>query len=222
MKTLAVLLVLVTLAHADTRHTVAVLGVVPKDEALAKSAGAITREVRSRAAKGEYDVKGAAKDIDAAMLASECDSMQPGCAARLGAGLGTEYVIAGSLERRGTHAELVLTLVDVEHKRRVASVHQSGMDPKKLARAAYTRLTGGDLGDLAIEANAQNGDVLIDGQVVAALFEGRTTLTGLLKGSHMLAIRAKGYKPLEVDVTIEAQTRQMLLLDPDQGPPSGK
>ena len=99
----------------------------------------------------------------------------------------------------------------------MASVHQSGTDPKKLARAAYTRLTGGDLGDLAIEANAQNG-----GQVVAALFDGRTTLTGLLKGSHVLAIRAKGYKPLEVDVTIEAQTRQMLLLDPDQGPPSGK
>lgn len=217
MKTLAVLLVLATLAHADDRHTVAVLGVIPKDEALAKSADAITRAIRAQAGAktSEYAVKGAAKDLDAAMLAAECDTLQPGCAAKLGAAVGADDVIAGSLERRGTHTELVLTLVDVAHKQRIRSVHQSGTDPKKLARLAYSRLVGGDLGDLAIQANAQNGDVLIDGQVVAGLFEGKTTITGLVKGSHLLAIRARGYKPLEVDVTIEASTKQMLLLDPE-------
>jgi hypothetical protein len=218
MRTLVVLLVLGSLAHADDRHTVVVLGIVAKEPALLKAADAVTRELRVRAAKIDYTVKGTAKDIDAAMLASDCDSLQPGCAARLGAKLGADYVIAGTLERRGAHNELVLIVVDVERKQRLGSVHQSTSataDPKKLARTAYTRLSGGDLGDLAISANASTGDVLIDGQVVAGLFEGKTTLTGLLKGSHLLAIHAKGYKPLEVDVTIEAQTKQMLLLDPE-------
>jgi hypothetical protein len=97
-------------------------------------------------------------------------------------------------------------------------VHQTSAasaDAKKLARTAYSRLIGGDLGDLQITANVQQGDVLIDGQVVAGLFEGKTTLQGLVKGSHLLAIRAKGYKPFEVDVTIDSATTQTLLLDPE-------
>ncbi len=88
-------------------------------------------------------------------------------------------------------------------------------DAKKLARVAYLRLIGGDLGELAIVANAQQGEVSIDGQVVAALFEGRTTIGGLVKGNHLLSIRAKGFRPLDVDVTIETATKQTLLLDPE-------
>jgi hypothetical protein len=207
-------------AHAQDKHAVAVLGVIPKDAALTKSASAINAVIRTQAGakSSEYTVKGSVKDIDAAVLAAECSTIQPSCAAKLGAALGTDLTIAGELERRGTHLELVLALVDVRTKRRVRSVHQtsaSSADMKKLARAAYTRLIGGDLGELAIEANARQGEVLIDGQVVAGLFEGRTRIDGLVKGSHMLAIRAKGYRPLEVDVTIEAETRQMLLLDPE-------
>jgi len=207
-------------AHAQDKHTVAVLGVIPKEPALARSASAITAVIRTQASakSSEYAVKGSPKEIDAAILAAECSTIQASCAAKLGAALGTDMTIAGELERRGTHQELVLALVDVHTKQRVRSVHQtsaSSADVKKLARAAYTRLVGGDLGGLAIEANAQQGDVLIDGQVVAGLFQGRTRIDGLLKGSHILAIHAKGYRPLEVDVTIEAETKQMLLLDPE-------
>jgi hypothetical protein len=216
---LAVLLV-TTLAQADDKHTVAILGVIPKDAALVKSADAMTAVVRTQAAakSSEYSVKGSAKDIDAAILTAECSTIQPACAAKLGAALAVDYAIAGELERRGPHQVLVLTLVDVRTKQRIRSVHQtttSNGDAKKLARAAYQRLIGGDLGELAIVANAQRGDVLIDGEIVAALFEGRTTISGLVKGSHMLAIHASGYRPLEVDVTIESATKQMLLLDPE-------
>lgn len=77
------------------------------------------------------------------------------------------------------------------------------------------RLVGGDTGDLAIVANAQRGDVLIDGQIVAALFEGKTTITGLIKGGHRLSIRAKGFRSLDMDIEIEAASKQMLLLEPE-------
>lgn len=207
-------------AHADDKHTVAVLSVIPKDNGLTKPADAITAVIRTQAAAktSEYSVKGSAKEIDAAILAAECSSIQPACAAKLGATLAADYAIAGELERRGTHQVLVLALVDVRTKQRIRSVHQTGAangDAKKLARTAYSRLIGGDVGELAIVANAQRGEVLIDGEIVAALFEGRTTIGGLVKGSHMLAIRANGFRPLEVEVTIESTTKQMLLLDPE-------
>ena len=162
---------------------------------------------------------GSAKDVGAALIAAECSSIEPRCAAKLGATLAAEYAVAGELERRGTHQVLVLSLVDVRTKQRIRSVHQTGAsnaDAKKLARAAYTRLIGGDVGELSVIANAQRGEVLIDGQVVAALYEGRTTISGLVKGSHRLAIRAKGFRPLDIDVTIESSTKQMVLLDLEQ------
>jgi hypothetical protein len=206
--------------HADEKHTVAVLSVVAKDTGLITTADAITAVIRARAAAktSEYSVKGAAKDVDAAIMTAECSTIQPSCAAKLGATLGADFAIAGELERRGTHQVLVLSLVEVRTKQRIRSVHQTGAtkaDAKTLAREAYARLIGGDLGELAVVANARQGDVLIDGQVVAALFEGRTTIAGLVKGSHLLAIHAKGFRPLEVDVTIASTTKQMLLLDPE-------
>lgn len=204
-------------AHADDKRPLTVLAIEPKDEGLAKSAAAVTRVIRSQAGakKGEFRVVGTTKQIDSAMLASECSAIQARCAAKLGDGLGAELVIAGELERRGTHQVLVLALVDVKTKQRIRSVHQAGSDAKKIARAAYIRLVGGDTGELAIVANAQRGEVLIDGQIVAALFEGRTSITGLIKGSHRLGIRAKGFRPLDIDISIDAQSKQMLLLEPE-------
>lgn len=208
---------LATVAYADDKRPVAVLAIEPKDEALAKAADAVTRVVRAQAGakRSEFRVTGTAKQIDTAMLASECSAIQARCAATLGEGLGAELVISGELERRGTHQVLVLALVDVKTKQRMRSVHQAGSDAKKVAKAAYLRLVGGDTGELAIVANAPRGDVLIDGQIVAALFEGKTTITGLIKGSHRLSIRAKGFRPLDIDVNVEHQSKQMLLLEPE-------
>lgn len=209
--------IVASLAHADDKHSLAVLGVVPKDAASTKAATALSAALRTQSAR-DYAVKGSPKDIDTAILSAECSTIQTSCAAKLASGLGADYAIAGELERRGAHQELVLALFDAHSKQRIRSIHQTiatSADARKLARSAYSRLIGGDLGDLAITANAQQGDVVIDGQVVAGLFEGRTTIQGLVKGSHRLAIRAKGFKPFQVDITIEAETKQTLLLDPE-------
>ncbi len=210
---IAVLLV-GSLAHADDTRPATVLAIVAKEEALGKAADAVTLELRKQA-KTEYRVVGKPKDIEAATLAAECSSIEARCAAKLGAALGAEVVITGELERRGTHRVLTLALVDVKSKQRIHSVHQSGSDAKKLAKTAYIRLTGGDTGDLAIVANAQRGDVFIDGQLIAALFEGKTTITGLIKGTHRLSLRAKGFRSLEMDVDVQGASKQMLLLEPE-------
>jgi hypothetical protein len=216
MRSLCIALLLLTAtAQADNKRPLTVLAIETKEKALAKSADAITQQIRKQATR-EFLLQGKPKDIEAATLAAECSSIEARCAAKLGAGLGTELVITGELERRGTHRVLTLALVDVKSKQRIHSVHQSGSgDAKKLAKAAYLRLTGGDTGDLAIVANAQRGDVFIDGQLVAALFEGKTTITGLIKGTHRLSIHAKGFRSLDMDVDVQAASKQMLLLEPE-------
>jgi hypothetical protein len=207
-------------AHADDKQTVAVLGVIPREPELTKNADTITAVIRSRAAgrTSEYSVKGSAKAIDAAILAAECSTIQPICAAKLGTMFGTDYTIAGELDRRGTHQVLVLAIVDVRTRQRIRSVREVGAtnaDAKKLARAAYTRLTGGDVGELSVIANVQTGEVLIDGTIVAGLFEGKTTIGGLVKGTHLLGVRARGHRPIDIEITIGTATEQMLLLDPE-------
>ncbi len=199
---------------------IAIIAIVAKDAPSLRPAETITAAVRVQAGDkaSEYRVVASGKDSDAAAVAAECQAAEPRCAAKIGAALGAELVLAGELERRGTHHTLVLELVDVKTKQRVRSVRQTAAansDAKKLARAAYSRLVGGDLGELAVIANAQQGEVLIDGQVVAGLFEGHTTISGLVKGPHLLSIHARGYKPLDIDVTIESATEQTLLLDPE-------
>ena len=214
MKTLAVALLLASaVAHAD-KHSTAVLGVAAKDPSSGKAADAMAAPLRADAGK-EYRLVGTAKELEAARIAAECFAIEPRCAAKVGATVAADYAIAGELERRGSHVTLVLELVDVPTKQRVRSVRQSGSDPKKLVRAAFARLVAEDFGALSITANAQSGEVLIDGQVVAGLFEGRTRIERLTKGPHLLSIHARGFHPLDVDVTVEDSTKQTLLLEPE-------
>src|SRR5215510_4210432 len=90
-------------AHADDKPALAVLGVVPMDEALIKAADAMTATIRAQAAakKSNYRVLGTAKEVESAVMTGECSTIQPSCAVKLGAQLGAGYAVAGELERRG-------------------------------------------------------------------------------------------------------------------------
>jgi hypothetical protein len=209
-----------TVAQADDKPSIVILGVVPRDHGLIKSADAMTAGIRTWAGAkvSNYRVTGAPKDVEAATMAGECSTIEPSCAVKLGAKLAADYAIAGELERRGTHQVLVLSLVDVRRKQRIRSVRETGetkADAKTLARTAYTRLIDGEVGELAIVTNAQRGEILIDGQLVGALFEGRATIDKLVNGNHQLAIRAPKFRPFEIDVTIKFATKQTLLLEPE-------
>jgi hypothetical protein len=215
---LALSLAMPGVAHADDRPALAVLGVIPKDHGLIESADAMTAVIRGKVAakSSTYRSTGTRKQIDAAITTADCSSIQVSCAVVLGASLDADYTIAGELDRRGTHQVLVLSLVDVRSKQRLRAVREVGEtkgNAKKLARSAYTRLLDGETGELTIVANAQNGEVLIDGQVAAALFEGRATVGGLVNGTHQLSIRARGYRPFDIDVTIEYATKETVLLE---------
>jgi hypothetical protein len=217
MRVALCLIALSTFSAADDKPTIAVLGVVPTDTSLVAKANTLTQTMRTlaNAKSSPYRVKGAPKQIEAAIRTAECSTIQTPCAAALGAELDTDYALVGQLDKRGTHAVLLLALVDVRTKQRVRSLREtSAVDAKKWARATYNRLVDTEAGELALAANAQNGEVWIDGQLAGALYQGRVTITGLANGTHQLSVRAKGYKQLDVDITVEFATKHSVLLEP--------
>ena len=221
MRFALLLLLAATFAHADDRPTVAVLGVTTGNPRLVKFTGTIDDGLRARvAAKGSpYRAKGTKKDIAAKLLTAECTASEVPCAAKLGAAFGADFTLAGLIERRGEHVELVLVLVDVAKKQRIRQFRDITLataDMKKLGRTSFDKLAGvTELAELAIVANAQRGDVYLDGELVAALFEGKTTLTRLPQGKHELRIDANGFRPFEVEVDIVGAAKQMVLLEPN-------
>ena len=216
MRFACVLLLVANTAYAD-KPTLGVLNVTAKDPFTGARAKQLTTAIRA-SAKG-YQIKGTPKQVDAAILAAECWINEPACAAKLGAALDVEYTIAGELERRGKTDSLTLSLVDVKTKRRIRSLRDSSpstADTRKWARRVVARLVDTEGGELVLAANAQNGEVWIDGQLVGALHQGRTTISGLANGTHQLVIKAKGYKPFEIDIDVDFSTKQSILLEPDR------
>ncbi len=203
-------------AAADPKPTLAIVDVIPKDAEIGKTADAVTAALRANK-PGPYQLKGSRKEVAAAAIKADCDARKPTCAAAIGAALDVDYVLVGELESRGDHPVLALSLFDVRRYERVRSVRDSvarNVDTRRWAAKVYERLVGGATGELVIVANAQRGDIVIDGQIAAALFDGRATITGLALGPHELGIRAAGFRPIDIDITVDATTQQTLLLDP--------
>ncbi len=214
----AALVAMSTLAYAD-KPTIVIVGVEGQDPVAAKVADKLNPELRryAGAKSGRYQPKGSAKEIAAAILKTECKIIEPACATAIGTIIAADYVLTGVVESRANHQTLLLSLVKVQTKSRLRSLRESvatTSDIKRWARTTYERLVDDATGDLSISSNAQRGDIWVDGALMAGLFEGRVTLTGLALGSHQIGVRAKGYKPLDVELTIDNSTKQSFLLEP--------
>jgi TolB-like protein len=215
VRALAIVMLLATHALAEPKPTLVVAGIDGVESESIPLATKLTQSLQTMKA-GRYQLKGTAKQITAALVKAECRVTQAACAAAVGAELGADYVLAGDVHYKGSHQVLVLSLVDVKTKRRVRSIRDnvaSTVDARKWGRLAYQKMIAAEDGALVIVANAKQGEILLDGQVAGALFDGRATLTGVANGTHQLVIRAKGYRELAVDVTVEGETRQNLLLE---------
>jgi hypothetical protein len=216
---IALLLVLfASLAHAEPKPTIAVLGVMPDDASLAKHGTILDDTLRTLANSkaSPYRVKGKAKQIANAVRTAECSVHEPSCAAKLADTLGTDFALAGKLEKRATSVELTLQVVDAAKRtiyRQTRHKVAADSDMKKLAKLAFDRVAGERAtSDLVIVANAKRGRVIIDGEERAALFDGRATLT-LPHGKYRLGIEAPGHKRYEDVIVLREPTTMNVLLD---------
>ena len=219
MRIVALLLVLfASVAHADKKPTIAILGVMPDDPSIAKQGTTLDDTLRTLANSkaSPYRVKGSSKQIADAVRTAECSTHETTCAAKLADAIGTDFSLAGKLEKRSTSVELTLFVVD-SAKRQISrqSRHKvaGDSDMKKLAKAAFEKISGATgASELVIVANAKRGKVIIDGEVRAELFEARATVS-LPHGRHKLRIEAPGHKAYEDIVVIDAPTTMNILLD---------
>jgi hypothetical protein len=136
----------------------------------------------------------------------------------VGTALGAEYVLAGEATRKGNHNMLTLSLVNVTTKQRVRSLREivaTSADTKKWAQTMFQRLVDSGAGRLQLVANVQQAEVYLDGQLAGALWGARLTLDNLALGNHQLVVKAKGYRTLEIEVTIDGTNKETLLLEPE-------
>jgi hypothetical protein len=206
------LLALASSAAANDGPTVAVR-IEAKDADAANTAVALNKALRAVSAKPS------AKDVDAAVLRAECSILQPACAASIGEALAVSHVLVGQVERRGARSTLTLSLINVHTKQRVRSLREvivKNANLPRLARSLFTRILDEGTGEIVIAANAQRGQILLDGLAVTELYQGRATISGVALGTHELQIRAAGYRPFTSDVEVDGRTEQNVLLDPAQ------
>lgn len=184
-----------------------------KDVDAGKRAADLTNALRALAAKG-HRAAPTAKATDAAITSADCSVLQPACAAAVGAKLGATHVLVGQVEKRGARYTIMLSLINVDTKQRVHSLRDtSGADARKWARALYARILDEGAGEIVLAANAQRGQVILDGLPVTELYAGRATISKIALGAHQLEIRAVGYRPFTTDVTVDGRTEQNVLLD---------
>lgn len=216
---LVALLVLARLAAAEpTKATVAII-VDPKDRDAMKAADALTAHLRTFAGKKSerFATKSADKDWRAAKREAACTPLSLACAVKLGELLRVDFIVTGEVETRAQRRVVVIAMVNVAKKQRVRSLRDTvttSFDTKKWAQRIYERVVGSDTGELAIVTNGKGGDVVLDGELVAALYEGKARITNVAVGAHALVIRAPGFKPLEIEVVVDGSSTENVLLDP--------
>jgi hypothetical protein len=212
------IIALASVAAAEPKPTIAII-VDAKDRDAIPTADALTASLRTLAGKKaeRFQLKASAKDWIAAKRVAECNATQTACAVTIGAALGVDYIVTGVVETRAQHRVIVVNLINVSTKQRVRSLRDtvtSSFKLQKWAQRIYERVISNDTGEIVVVTNAKGGDVLIDGQLIAALYEGKATLPNLAVGTHALTIRAPGFKLLETEVTVDGSTRENILLEP--------
>jgi hypothetical protein len=218
-RVLVPLLVLARLAAAEpVKATVAII-IDPKDRDAFKAADALTAHLRTFAGRKaeRFSPKGNDKAWRAAKREAACTPLQLACAVKLGGLLGVDFIVTGEVETRAQRRVVVVAMVHVAKGLRVRSLRDTvttSFDTRKWAQRIYERVVGSETGELTIVTNGKGGDVLLDGELVAALYEGKARITNVAVGAHALVIEARGFRPLEIEVVVDGATTENVLLDP--------
>ena len=214
------LAVLPRVARAQSKPTVAVLGLELKDdgsgidEKSANVARILTEALRSRVGSAGSPYKpapGADKELVDALLFANCTSSTDlGCMVRIGNDITTDYLIYGNLKKDGKGYQVTLTLLDVNNKKIVRTMTEpiesnrlGEVALKEKAKSLYTKIAGqSSKGSLSISANVDSGTIYLDNQVRGQIVKGIGRVAGLEAGRYKLAVESDGFRREERPITI--------------------
>jgi hypothetical protein len=221
-------LVASSVASAQSKPSVAVLGleviddgtgIDPQSTDLAKMLTQALREGTRQDVSPYRLAPNSDKELLEVKLLSGCANEARNCMAQIGRDLGADWLIYGKIEKRDTGYQVTLKLlkVDTSAMERVTTEVIPFADNDERAirqnwgRSLYKRLTGiPEQGNLAIEANVDQGRVFVDGQLATTLRKGRARIDGLVEGRHTVAIEAEGHARYESTVEIgPGETEQL-------------
>jgi hypothetical protein len=209
-------------ARAD-KPRIAILGL----EAPASAGGAvdpgaqliareITRELRERVqspASPYVIAPNSNKELLDEKLLMSCDNEAPECMVVIGAGLASDVVLYGRVDKRGEIFRVSLKLLDVKRRTVQPAVDDLpvGGAAAGVSRRLYTKLIGEGLdtdGTLIVKVRSdgaravRGGTVKIDEEARGSLSGGRLTVTDIAEGRHTVAIEVSGFRRFEEIVTI--------------------
>jgi len=219
---LGVLLVAGGAARAD-KPRIAVLGlevvrgpngaVDPGAQLIARE---VTRELRLRVQSPACPyamAPNSSKELLDEKLLMSCETEAVDCMVVIAAGLASDAMLYGRVDRRGEGFRISLKLLDVRRRVIQPAIDDmpGGGGVTGAARRLYRRLIGdGPTGDgkLFVKARSETGaairggTVIVDDEPRGQLVGGKLTVTGVGEGRHSVAINVGGFRRFEEIVTL--------------------
>lgn len=176
----------------------------------------VTRELRQRVQSPACPyvmAPNSNKELLDEKLLMSCENEAPDCMVVIGAGLASDALLYGHVEKRGDGFRISLKLLDVKRRLVQPAVDElpGGGGVPGVSRRLYRRLIGdgpGGDGKLIVKARSDAGGLIRDGTVIVDdeprghLVGGRLTVTGIGEGRHTVAISVGGFRRFEEIVTL--------------------
>ncbi|HEX3759165.1 MAG TPA: carboxypeptidase-like regulatory domain-containing protein [Kofleriaceae bacterium] len=153
------------------------------------------------------------KDLLDEKLLMSCENEAPDCMVVIGAGLASDVLLYGRVEKRGPGFRISLKLLDIKRKQVQPAVDElpGGGGVPGVSRRLYRKLIGagpGGSATLIVRARSDSGGALRGGTVIiddeprGPLANGKATLTDVDEGRHTVAIDVGGFRRFEEIVTV--------------------
>ncbi|HEX3477406.1 MAG TPA: PEGA domain-containing protein [Kofleriaceae bacterium] len=152
--------------------------------------------------------------LDEKLLMS-CENEEPDCMVVIGAGLASDALLYGRVEKRGQGFRISVKLLDIKRKQVQPAIDElpGGGGVPGVSRRLYRKLIGAGPGGnatLVVKARGDSGGpirggtVLVDEEQRGPLVNGRLTVTEVDEGRHTVTINVGGFRKFEEIVTLRA------------------
>ncbi len=234
----AALLVCAAAGIAAAKPSIAILGLEVLDKSGTPSnddvnfAKTLTEDLRSRAkVGGPYTLaNGGDKELIDLKLLKGCDGEAINCMASIGGDLGADFLMYGSVTKRGSNYDVVIQILDVHAKKKEhvspsnVATATNGVALQNFAKKVYNGLTGqADGCTITVKTpGVDRGTIQIGTADRGNITNSTGQVTGLSEGKYSISVEAPGYHRWtkgEVACTAGENTTISADLSKDKGPP---